>query len=327
MTFLIYKIEGYLLNLIKEIKPKTRSHRLKRSIITGVIALFLLASIFTFTFSGIGIISHVEARDISLSSFDTSSLPAPIVQSAQELAYELHGRGGEADFYFKQLTIAYSETIDKDFVIFFNPGGWGTKKLQDSPEWLSIIEGIQTDIESSGYKVITLNYQRTYNTIRGKLNELKEMCMGYPSKASDLVQFVNFLTIHNPELTVILAGESTGTIICDRTMNQLYDNDRIYSIQTGSPPWHQNYFSLRTVLINDNGNVPDTFSQGDIFTILKTSIKSLLGFNEQDDEGDILSVFSAPGHEYWWQDKGVCSEIENFLEKYFGLQTQLQSVE
>ncbi len=326
MTFLRYRMERYLSHLSREIRPVRSFSRLKRTLLLSAVGFVLLMGILAVTFSGIGMISQVEARSINWSEFDTSGLPSEVVDDARNLAGNLYGSSRMADLYYKQLLLAYSESIDHDFIIFFNPGGWGTRKLQDSPEWNSIISGIRSEIESAGYRVIVLNYHRTYEDFRSKLIELKEMFTGYPNKAKDLSGFVNFLTSHQPGLNVILAGESTGTVICDNAMIWLQDNDRVYSIQTGSPFWHRNYLSQRTLLVNDNGIVPDSFSKGDIITIIKSSFRNALGLNEAD-EGTVLNVFSAPGHQYWWQNPGVYTAIESFLEKYFGLSSDLQSTD
>jgi hypothetical protein len=138
---------------------------------------------------------------------------------------------------------------------------------------------------------------------------------------------VEFLTGHISGLKVILAGESTGTLICDSTMNLLKDNSRVYSIQTGLPFWQKNTIKERTVVVNDNGIVPDAFSKGDLIAVVKSNLKMLLGDNKSADEGKILNVFSAPGHEYWWQDPNVGSQIGSFLKQYFGTQSELQVVE
>jgi hypothetical protein len=313
MTFLFFKTERYLQKLLGDAVRARRTRRFKRIFLTSAICLFLLMAVLALTFSGIGLLSQVEARVNQSSALDISVLPAAILQDARILAGRRYADSLKAEVYYKQVLIAYTESRDEDVLVLFNPGGWGTKNLYASPDWTSVIEGIQHDITSAGYKVSTLNYLRTSNNVRGQLNELKEMATGYKSKAVDLCELVSFLTVHSPGLKVILAGESTGTIICDEAMTLLVDNPRVFSIQTGSPFWHTNRTQTRTILLKNNGLVPDAFSQGDLVTILKSSFVSMVELNKPELEGNILGFLSAPGHEYWWHYPGVGEPIESFL--------------
>jgi len=146
------------------------------------------------------------------------------------------------------------------------------------------------------------------------------MITDYPSKAKDLAYRVEFLTDHVPDLRVILAGESNGTIICDNAMNILEDNPQVYSIQTGPPFWHKNAMSDKKLLLTSNGITPDSFSQGDVRTMIFASLKALFGLSQPEDEpGKILHYVRAPGHDYQWQYYSVYSQITNFLDDNFGI--------
>jgi hypothetical protein len=314
MTFLFFKTERYVQKLLGDAVRARRSKQVKRLLMTTTICLFLLMALLALTFSGIGMLSQVEARVDNISAGDLSALPAGVLEDAHAMAAKRYADSHRAELYYQLALTAYVESRDKDVLVLFNPGGWGTKKVYASPDWVSIIEGIQNDITSAGYHVSTLNYLRTINSIRGQLNELKEMATGYRSKAADLAELVNFLTRQSPNLRVILAGESTGTIICDESMYLLANNSRAFSIQTGSPFWHTGRAHIRTLLLKDNGIVADSFSQGDMVTILKSSFKSLILLDKPEMEGDILGFLSAPGHEYWWQYAGVSEPIKSFLE-------------
>jgi len=316
MTFLLSKTERYLLNLLKECK-QARQFKLpkKRYVVTAISSLLLILFLII-SFSGMAVLSDVQAESIPSIVTNSGEIPESVVQDAWEIATGIYGQSDDSEIYFQQLLSAYEASVKNNILIIFNPGGWGTKTLGDSSDWMTIEEGIKTELISAGYKVATLNYLRTTNNLGGQLHEVEEIISGYFSKSKDLAKRVDFLTQHNPDVEVILAGESTGTMICDSTMNLLKENDRVYSIQTGSPFWQKNTIKDRTVVVNDNGLVPDAFSRGDFFTVVKSNINSLLG-NEQQGEGKILNIFSAPGHEYWWQNPNVCSQIKLFLKKYF----------
>jgi len=75
----------------------------------------------------------------------------------------------------------------------------------------------------------------------------------------------------------------------------------------------------RTLVLNHNGRHPDSFSQGDIPTMLWTSLQDLLGLPQpEENSGRILFFLRAPGHDYWWQYPAVHSQITDFLEQNFG---------
>jgi hypothetical protein len=325
MTFMFCKTQRYLHNLANEVIKTRRTKRLKKVFITSGIAVFLLMVIIAVNFSGIGAISSVEARSIQPNFNNGLGGSNTVAEDAHALAAQLYSNRNEADVYYKQLLTAYSESVDRDFVILFNSGGWGTNVLQNSADWTSIIDGVKYSLQTSGFRVTALNYQRTPDSFPGKLNELKEIFTGYKDKANHLAQLAAFITNHLPDVKVILAGESTGTVICDETMDLLKNNDRVYSIQTGSPPWHSRVIGVRTLSVNDNGIVPDSFSEGDLATIFKYSFIALVEFKKPDVKGEILGFLSAPGHEYWWQDPGVSPQIETFLSKYFSTIPETQS--
>jgi hypothetical protein len=326
MTFLFSKTERYILNLLKESKKARRIKFPRKRYLVMMAFVFVLALSLIVSFSGMAILSEVNAGKLVSIQNDFSEIPPGTVLDARTLSIELYGHSSNAESYFQQLLSAYNDSADQDLLIIFNPGGWGTKSLDDSSDWMSIMIGMQAKLVQAGYRVVTWNFQRTTDSVSGRLNELKEVVSGYYSKADDLAKRVEFLTDHNMGLRVILAGESTGTMICDSAMNLLKENERVYSIQTGLPFWQKNTIRERTLVVNDNGVVPDSFSKGDFPAMVRSNLKMLLGDTRTEGEGKILNVFSAPGHEYWWQNPGVCNQIGLFLEKYFGTQSQLKEV-
>jgi hypothetical protein len=130
---------------------------------------------------------------------------------------------------------------------------------------------------------------------------------------------VQFLTDNIPDLKVIVAGESTGTVVTDSAMSLLQDNAQVYSIQTGTPFWHKPAALSRSLLMNSNGKTVDTFSYGNVPAMLWANLKSWLGLSSPGDSaGNILSWLRAPGHDYSWQYPGVSSEVSRFLDENFG---------
>ena len=220
--------------------------------------------------------------------------------------------------YANQLVGMYMEVKDNDIVIFFNSGGWGWNLTQHTPGWSGILNGIKAELEQLDYTSTVLNYRRTSSGIIGCVGEFIETARRYPNRAVDLAKRIEFLTEHLPDLRVIVAGESTGTVISDRTMVLLRDNPRVYSIQTGMPFWHKPGFSERVLLMNTNGRAVDTFSYGKVRVIIWTSIRSWLRLSSPKTEpGSILSWLKAPGHHYTWEYPGVYTEVVKFLHNHF----------
>jgi len=267
--------------------------------------------------SAVGILLKVGPEGLPLPHSDFSTVSQSVVEDATRLAAEVYGSSPEEhNDFVHQLLAAYLEVKDEDFVVIFNSGGWGWNILEASPQWTSIFIGIRSELADLGYTSLLLNYQRASDTIGGYFAEFMSMISLYPSQANDLANSIEFLTKHITDLRVIIVGESTGTIIADSVMSLLRDNPRVYSIQTGPPFWHKNTTLERTLVLKSNGLTPDYFSQGDILTLVCANLEALFGFS-QAGTGKILVYLQAPGHEYWWQDPEVYSQITSFLQQNF----------
>jgi len=271
-------------------------------------------------YTEVGMAKEIGIQEPDLSEYDYATIPQAVIDDAVELAMEVVGDSQEKfQSFVDQLLAMYAEAKERDVVIVFNSGGWGWNMTFETPGWASILDGIKSQLDSLGYNSLLLNYRRTSSGIKGCLKEFVEVATRYPSKAKELAKRVEFLTNHLPDLKVIVAGESTGTVISDKTMRMLKDKSQVYSIQTGTPFWHKPTALDRTLLMNSNGRGVDTFSYGNVPAMIWATVKSWFGLTSPDDNpGDILSWLKAPGHDYSWEYPGVCSEVVNFLEKNFG---------
>ena len=268
---------------------------------------------------GLAQISAIGTGGFPLLREDISEIPESMAQSAEQLAAELFGDYPEKGAGFaEQLLATYEQAKDRDVVIFFNSGGWGWNLAEASPGWLSILSGVQFELKRLGCETLVLNYQRTENNFIGRVDEFVSMISLYPDKARDLALQVEFLTKHIPDLKVILAGESDGTIICDMTMSILKDNPRVFSIQTGPPFWHKQRAWERSLVLKSSGLGPDVFAQGDLFAMLAASLEDFFGFpRDGASSGNIMYHIGAPGHDYWWYYPGVYTEVIDFLDRNF----------
>lgn len=290
-------------------------------IVVLLVAVPLIAVVWLTIFnSEVGMAKDIGIQELPLTAYDHSAVPQSVVDDAVELASELIGKSQEnIQNLVDQLLAMYTEVKDLDVVIVFNSGGWGWNLTNETPGWASILDGIKSQLESQGYNSLVLNYRRTGGGITGCIKEFYEAATRYPHKAKDLAWRVEFLTDHLPNLRIIVAGESTGTVISDKTMGILKDKAQVYSIQTGTPFWHKPTALDRTLLMNSNGRGVDTFSYGNVPAMIWATVKGWFGLTSpEDNPGSILSWLKAPGHDYSWQYPGVCSEVEKFLEENFG---------
>lgn len=262
---------------------------------------------------------EIVIQEPDSSEIEYQAVPQSVIDGAIELAVEFVGDSRDRlQSFVDQLLATYVEAKDRDVVVVFNSGGWGWNLTKETPGWESILEGIKSQLESLGYNLLVLNYRRTGRGLRGCMKEFTEVVKRYPSKAEDLARRVEFLTDHIPNLRIIIAGESTGTVISAKAMGILRDKTQVYSIQTGTPFWHKPTALDRTLLMNSNGRGIDTFSYGNVSAILWATFKSWFGLSSaKDNPGSILSWLKAPGHHYSWQYPGVSSEVVNFLERNF----------
>ncbi len=292
----------------------------KMGILAILIAVTLLAIIWmTLIYSEVGIATEIGIQEPALPAYDRSSIPQNVISDAERIAGELAGRSEEKlQNVVDELLASYVQAEDVDVVIFFNGGGWGWNSADDTPGWSSILDGITSKLEQLGYRSLILNYKRTTQGLRGSFNEFFEAAAKYPRKAKDLSRRVGFLIDHLPDLKIIIAGESTGTVISDKTMDILGDKTQIYSIQTGTPFWYQPAEMERKLLMNSNGRGIDTFSYGNLPAMVWATFKGWFGVSSaEDNPGDILSWLKAPGHDYSWQYPGVSSAVIEFLDNNF----------
>jgi len=297
------------------IKRVGRLGILASSIVLLLLAIVLLAYFYT----EVGMSKEIGVQGFRLSEYEYSAVPQSVIDDATELARELVGDSQDRfQDFVNQLLATYMEAKDTDVVVVFNSGGWGWNLLNETSGWTSIIDGVKSELDGLGYKSLVLNYQRTSIGLRACIKEFIEGATRYPSKAKELAKRVEFLTDHIPNLKVIVAGESTGTVVTDSTMSILRDNPQVYSIQTGTPFWHKPAALDRTLLMNSNGKTIDTFSYGNVRAVLWATVKGWFGLlSPEDNPGTVLSWLRAPGHDYSWQYPGVCSEVVKFLEENF----------
>jgi len=179
----------------------------RRILVTIIAVLSLLAVVLSVSATQVGVASEICTSGLPLNVKDLSAVPPSVAEDANRLATELFGnKQAERNDFANQLLGTYLGAKDKDFVLVFNSGGWGWNLIEASPGWLSIFTGVEYEMKQAGYKPLLVSYQRTTDSLPGRINELAELITGYSAKAKDLAYRVEFLTTHLPELRVIIAG-------------------------------------------------------------------------------------------------------------------------
>lgn len=269
-----------------------------------------------------GMMYELGSWGAPLSCSTASSIPEGLYTEALDLAQGIYGTQSEKSYRLaEQMIGSYCALEGKDVLLIFNSGGWGWSPAAESEGWASIISGIEQMLQKLGYTPLTLEYQRTSQDIWGRVVEINEIlasALGLPlGKVQELALWVEFLLSHIPGLQVILLGESDGATICEYTFRLLSGDTGVYTIQTGPPFWHASMASDRSLVIRNNGEAADSFSNGDLFTILRTNLASLLSVDGAE-AGAIFYYIGAPGHSYSWEYPEVAGRISDFLEDNLG---------
>lgn len=288
------------------------------SIVAAVVLVFICL-VFILYSSEVGLASEIGIREPVFTNVDFSSVPQSVVDDAERMADELVGSSGERhQEVVNQLLGSFIAARNADIVIFFNSGGMGWNYVRDTPGWESILNGITDELKALGYRPLILNYSRTGKGLWNSIKEIIEASTRYTKKVKGMEKHVEFIVDHLPELKVIIAGESTGTVITEESMNYFRDRPNVYSIQTGNPFWYKTEGQERTLRINNNGTCEDAFSHGNVPGMMWATFKHWIGLSSPDEHpGDILKWLRAPGHHYSWQYTGISSEIIKFLEDNF----------
>jgi hypothetical protein len=296
-------------------------HKLRAQIIS--VSLVVLALL-----SSLGLLG-LYARDTAWSNDlqhrldslaeDTPKQAGRLEDEAYQLAAKLFSDPARQSRFQEEVEQLYSAARDKDFLIVYNTGGFGGTSLEVDPEWSSILEGIQAKLRQWGYTSLVVEHVRGEYTLPGFLGEVRDQLVSYSAKAPELAAKVALLLGYNRDLKVIITGRSFGAQYSDEVMEFLTSFSRAYSIQAGRYFWYRKPASPRTLIMDHNGEMPDTLSRGDILAILRANLTHLPRVARP--EGGSMKIgpyfFRAPGHVYTWDYPGVREQVTAFLKRHF----------
>lgn len=259
------------------------------------------------------LIDALHARGIEITKDDASAL----VDEARQISKKLFGNNGTraADFTALLLNI-YARTAGEDVVILSTPGGWGKVPIAKG-EFKTVIEGMMSTLEGWGYSPIWIDYLRTGNGVSELVNEFWDIPYFYATKGRELADIVQFITDHNPDLRVILAGLSQGGSQADRALRYLQDNPRVFGVVGGPPFYQQTLETDRTLVLRSNGEVPDNWSQGPRRIIVQAFGSAPLKWLASGMKGKLANYVRAPGHMYEWGYPTMRAEIIDYLRAHF----------
>lgn len=270
---------------------------------------------------------EVSAEDIQrcLDSLGNENLDDPglMRERAHELATVLFDDPAECNEFADEVTEIYFASKDVDFLLVYNTGGFGGATMAEDPEWPSILEGIKAELADLGYESMIIEHQRGKKGFGGFIEEVEELKDDYPAKAPELAAKIAFLTKYNPELKVITTGRCFGAVISNEVMELEAENLRVYSIQAGRPFWYTEPGGERSLVIKDNGIMPDTLGKRGLLFFLWAFGKANFGHRlstspSKEGSVQILSwYFRMPGHTYTWNYPVVQSRIVAFLVENF----------
>lgn len=287
-------------------------------IIATVVLVFFIFIVVVYN-TDLGLSTGIGIQEPVFNNVDLASVPPAVLADAVATADKLVGVSGDRhQRIIDDLAGSYLAAKESDIVIFFNSGGMGWNMISNTPGWEAILNGITGELKDLGYRPLVLNFSRTGRTFWGNIKEVVEAATRYPRKMPDMKEHVAFLANHLPDLKIIIAAESTGSVITEQSMAFFRDNPNIYSLQSGCPFWYKSTPQARTLRINGNGYGNDAFAYGDLPAMIWCTFRGWFGWESpEENAGNVLKSFRAPGHDYTWNYEFIRSEIVGFLEGNF----------
>lgn len=268
-------------------------------------------------------VDNLSPLDLALKEYEVSD---EVTALARETAAKLFGaRSTKGADFARELVETFIPTKGKDFAIIYNTGGFGGSSITDDPEWSGVVYGIQSELAKMGYTATVLEHTRSRYGLRGFLEESWDLIRNYPGKAPVLAAKIEFLTRVDDNLTIIITGRSFGAIYSNEVMRRLERNRRVHSIQAGRPFWYRPLPPPNSLVIKDNGVIPDSFSQGDLWTILRANFCHRPTTDRPAGGSIRMGPFflRTPGHEYTWGHPGVRNRTTAFLNESFAHTTSV----
>lgn len=256
--------------------------------------------------------------------------PTPILaEEADLIGRQLFGKNTrEGTALTNRLLDICTRVQGKDVLLIHNPGGWGRTPLGDLLPWeKSVVDGVVTTIGRTGYSWLLVQHFRNSNRIWSRMQDVKEetsfLFRGRSRKVEEMAAEVEFIARRFDKLKIVLIGVSQGAAFSNAVMRQIGDLYQVYSIELGIffPHMSHRVITERTLAMDDNGQIPDPVSHGNMMASLKAYIGApyrWLKYWLHGQPKNFTYCINAPGHDYNWAYPLVHERIEGFLKINFG---------
>ena len=248
-----------------------------------------------------------------------------IEEGIRQLAQELFGDDRKrCNGFSERLLDMYTMAEHKQFLLIHNPGGWGSTPIDNLLQWeRSIIEGVDTTIKKLGYSGVLMQYFRSATGWRAVMNDIREQYRFFAWKSKIMAEEIRFITQHQDRLKIVMIGVSQGAAFSNAVQQHLDGTDRVFSIELGTPFFHKSKTvkSDRTLRLDGNGLMPDALMEWNVPVILKTYFSAPFRWAKYKLQGKNVKFtycINLPGHDYNWDYPEVQRQIEEFLNKKFG---------
>lgn len=262
-----------------------------------------------------------EELDETMSSL-SSSVDSTDMLGISDQAEALAERLSLSDEFAEELVDIHNMIIseDIDYILVYNPGGFGGGLMEEDPEWHDrdggFLWGVKQELgEMGGINTEVVEHKRAQYTTVKFIEAVENLLEGYSEIAPELAAKVAFLAKYNPDIKVVITGRSTGAVFAGKVMELLENYSQVYSIQAGRPFWYNPACDDERMLVI--GETDDPLSKGGVWSMIWDNIGRMPSSSSPEDGGiQVLNWYlRAPGHAFTWElvEEGDRTEIVEFL--------------
>ncbi len=247
-----------------------------------------------------------------------------IKEEIRQLADRLCSNDDETIDFENRLFDMYSKAEKSEFLLIHNPGGWGSTRIENLLQWeRSIIIGVDSTVKKMGYTVELLQYFRSKTGTKAIIDDCREQTKFFSFKSTLMAEELRFITRHVKNIRMVMIGVSQGAAFSNAVLQKLNGEDRIYSIEIGTPFFYKSkrIVTERTLTLSSNGLMPDALMEWNVPVILKTYFGApvrWLKYRVQGKPEKFTYCINVPGHDYNWDYPEVQRVISEFLREKFG---------
>jgi len=210
----------------------------------------------------------------------------------------------------------FGSAVSADFVIVFNPGGWGDTPIEKADDLRPIVEEIRNNLSERGYDSVVVPYYRAKAGFLAKTAESKEFFNYFYEQSGDLALRAEEFLNKNPGKKIIMVGLSNGASFVDETMKKFSGfKDSVFAVEIGAPFWQRIFESDNILRLNNKNG--DSLSQGQVGVLLPAFFKGPAKWFFSKISGANLSfsmAFNFPQHKYFWSSPDVGNKIIFFID-------------